>query len=80
MKLFPIHHLANKERSRSFESSFLHENEIRVPDWISFLLSPDLGRYYFTSGEIGAELDHLQVSRSLHWAKKYILGKLKLRS
>ena len=50
-EIFPIHDPANKERLRSFESRFLHKNEFRVPDWITVPLSPDLGRYYFTSNE-----------------------------
>ena len=79
MKYFPAHGPANKERSRSFEGSALHKkNEIRVPDWISVPLSPNLGGYFFTSSERGAEPDHIQVSRSLQlryrkssqWIKK----------
>ena len=65
---FPVHGPANKERSHSFERGTYHKkNEIRVPDWISVPLSPDLGGYFFTSGGLGAEPDHIQVLRSLQW-------------
>ena len=43
------------------------KNGIQVPEWISVPLSPDLGGYFFTSSEFGAEPDQTQVLRGLQW-------------
>ena len=55
----------------------LAQEKSEYPVGMSVPLSPDLGGYYFISNEIGAEPDHMQVSRSLQW--RYREGSRKLK-